>query len=105
MQDASWLAPEADVQRRRRATPHVDLRDVGAVSALANLDRVRSFRHIDDESLLTAGSPPHFTIDRDFRVARLHANRERSIRFRLTGTWRRTWRRRRRATSRRCRRR
>src|SRR5262249_46504203 len=97
MPGASWFTPQTDVQRSRRAAPHVDLRDVGAIAALADLDGVRAFRYVDNESLLTARRPPDFAVDRDLRIGRLHANRQRAVRLRLSSA-RRCWRRRRHRT-------
>jgi hypothetical protein len=57
------FAAQADVQRRGPAAADVDLRHVGSIAGLANLDGVRTFRQLDDETILATGPSLVFAVD------------------------------------------
>src|SRR5689334_24763938 len=72
------LRAQADVQRRRLAATHVDVRDVRSEAGLLDLDGVPPLGQLDDDPLLALRRSPLLAVDDDVGVARLNANRQRS---------------------------
>ena len=67
-----------DVERRRLTGAHGDIGHVGPIPILADLHVVNAGSKLKDEPFVVPGVLPRLTIDRDARVAGLHAKRERA---------------------------
>src|SRR5262249_58043605 len=73
------LVSQADVQRSRLPRPHLHLRDVSDVAALADVDGMPPLGEVDYEAIVRGRPLPGLTVDQNLRVGGLHANRERAV--------------------------
>ena len=67
---------QADIERRRLPAANVDIYREALVSRFFNADTVRSFRQLDDDSVLSRWSLPSLAVDKHACVARLHTDGE-----------------------------
>src|SRR5260221_8215990 len=74
------LRAQAHVERRRLAAAHLDVGDVGAIAAFADLNRVRAVGELDGERVLpVAGAAPLLAIHHDVGVAGLDTDGDAAV--------------------------
>jgi hypothetical protein len=70
--------PQAHVECGRIAAPHLNLRDVSAITCLPDLHGVPTLGHLHEQAILRVRSAPFLTVDQHIDVSGLDADCNRS---------------------------